>query len=180
MFKQFLLLFVFIFTLNAYGDEIGLRFNSAFPVDNTSLWAFPPSGSASNDYINGKMINLVYEHDITKNFFVEGALGYRSYNDLYDYSSMDYEISPGLKVQAGPIILRISEGFASMPSNKYNPITQSGYQTWDLVTHLGIGLKDPKTGIGIYLDHAHYSNGQQYNNPSLDYTGFQLSFPVNW
>jgi hypothetical protein len=66
-----------------------------------------------------------------------------------------------------------------MPQNQYDSVTGQGYQQVDFVTHLTIGLRDQKTGIGIYLDRSHYSNGSDTNNPSLNYTGFMIQFPFS-
>lgn len=162
---------------SAHSDEVGLRFNSAIPPDNNSLVQFPSGGESNGGTIDyqGKMINLFYDHDFTQNFYLEGAIGYRSYNDIFEYSSAAFEVSPGFKVTAGYFVFKLSEGVSYMPENTFDPATYDGYQKFDFVTHLTLGLKDPATGWGIYLDRAHYSNGYATNNPSLNYAGFVIS-----
>ena len=92
---------------------------------------------------------------------------------------MLYELSPGFRVTWGALVLKLSEGMAYMPQNSFDPVTYDGYNKWDLVTHISVGLRDPKTGIGIYFDRSHYSNGNELNNPSLNYEGFMLLFPTS-
>jgi hypothetical protein len=169
-----------LITATANADEIGLRLNSIVPSDDTSLVQFPPGGNANNGYINGKMINGFYDWEPYRNFYLEGALGYRSPSDIFQYSTMAYELSPGFRVTAGYFVLRLSEGISWMPGDSFNPNTWEGYNSWNFVTHLSLGLRDPKTGIGIYLDRSHYSNGNADNNPSLDYAGFMLVFPIKF
>lgn len=158
----------------ALADEYGLRLGSAIPGSDNALVEFP-SGSASG--VIGKMVNGIYDWEPNRNFYLEGGLGYRSWSDVFQYSSMAYEVSPGLRITAGYLVLRISEGISYMPENTFNVATQEGFQNWDLVTHITFGLKDPKTGLGIYFDRSHYSNGNSVDNPALNYSGFMLLFP---
>ena len=162
-----------LLSINSYADDLGIRFNSAIPGNDSALLQFPPGGQP-----NGKMISAFYDWNFHPNFYLEGTLGYRSWDDVFEYSSMAYELSPGAKVSWGPLVMKLSEGLSYMPENSYDSVTKQGYQQLDFVTHLTIGLQDPKTHIGIYLDRAHYSNGYSENNPSLNYTGFMISFPL--
>lgn len=176
MIKQFLLLFVTLFSLNAHSEEVGLRLSSAISAKDNSVVQFPSGSSGPNDLeYQGKMINLFYDHDFTQNFYLEGAIGYRSYSDIFEYSSTDFEVSPGFKVTAGYFVLKLSEGISYMPENNFDPATFVGYRKVDFVTHLTLGLKDPSTGWAVYLDRSHYSNGYAENNPSLNYAGFMVS-----
>jgi len=177
MFKYLLVLL--LICTSALADEFGLRLNSVAATTDTALWEFPTGGNGTNGYIEGKIIHAVYDWEPHPNFFLEGGLGYRSWNDVFEYSSMAYEVSPGLRVAWHALVFRLSEGLSYMPENSFNPVTWEGYQQLDFVTHITLGLKDPKTGIGIYLDRSHYSNGSAYNNPSLNYVGFMILFPIN-
>lgn len=158
-------------------DEIGLRLTSRLPTDNNAIFQFPP-GDSGTAY-DGKLIDGFYDYCLTQNFYLEGAMGYRSPSDIFEYSSMAFELSPGVKITAGYFVAKLSEGLSYMPENSFNPVTFQGYNKTDFVTHLTIGLKDPKSGVGLYIDRSHYSNGYSQDNPSLNYTGFILSFGIN-
>lgn len=158
-------------------DEIGFRLTSRLPTDNNAIFQFPPGDSGTG--YDGKMINGFYDYDLSDNFYLEGALGYRSPSDIFEYSSMAVEVSPGVKLTAGYFVAKLSEGFSFMPENSFNPVTFQGYNKVNFVTHLTIGLKDPKTGVGLYIDRSHFSNGYSVDNPSLNYSGFSISFSFN-
>lgn len=177
--KYFMALLILFFSSMCLADDVGYRLNSIVPSDDTAIVQFPPGGTSSNGYISGKTMQFFYDHDFSRNFYLEGALGYRSPSDIFEYSSAMYEISPGVKVEAGPLITKFSIGGSYMPQNQFNPDTWEGYNKTNFVIHFGIGLKDPKTGVAFMLERTHYSNGYSDNNPSLDYAGFTLSIPVN-
>ncbi len=174
MLKTIAILSLYALIQTASADEIGLRVDSLIPQDDNSVIQFPIGG----DGYNGKMINAFYDWEPHQNFFLEGAIGYRSYSDIFEYSSAAYELSPGFRVTWHVLVLKLSEGVSWRPEDSFNPATSVGYQPVDFVTHLTIGLRDPKTGVGIYFDRSHYSNGFATGNPSLNYTGFQFSFPI--
>lgn len=172
-------LIALIWTMPAHADEVGLRLGTLVSPDSNEVVQFPSGDPHGNGYA-GKMIEGVYdwEPDLAPYFYLEGALGYRTNNDLWDYASLSAELSPGIKVEAGPLVIRLSEGLSFQPQNQFDPNTYEGFNKLDLVTHLQVGLKDPKTGVGIYFDRSHYSNGSSTNNPSLNYAGFMLLFPL--
>jgi hypothetical protein len=176
------ILVAFIYTalvVNAcHADELGFRFGSGINPTDSSIVSFPTATGSPGE--GGKMIQLVYDWEPHQNFYLEGAFGYRSPSDILEYSSLAYEVSPGFRVTWGYLVLKLSEGVSYMPENTYNPVTQLGYQQFDFVTHLIIGLKDPKTGVGVYFDRSHYSNGSAVNNPSLNYDGFVILFKAPW
>lgn len=152
-------------------DEIGLRLNSAITPDNSAIVQFPTSSQ-------GKIVEVLYDWEPHSNLYLEGSLGYRAPDDLFGFASTVMELSPGVRIEAGYLVLKLSEGVSYMPQNNFDPVTFNGYQKIDFVTHLTIGLKDPKTGMGLYFDRAHYSNGSDSNNPSLNYTGFMFQFKL--
>jgi hypothetical protein len=159
----------------ARADELGFRLSSAISANDNNIVGFPTGGLGSPAEYQGKLQHFFYDHDLTQNFFIEAAVGDRSYSDIFQYSSVDYELSPGFRIQAGPVVLRLSEGVSYMPENSFNSQTYQGYQQVDFVTHLTLGLVDNKTGWGIYFDRSHYSNGNSVDNPSLNYQGFVIS-----
>ena len=174
------LILLFLFLSIAHADEFGLRLGSAISPQDTSIVSFPSGGgNGGTGTYDGKAFVGVYDWEPHDNFYLEGALGYRSPSDIFEYSSMLYELSPGFRVTWGALVLKLSEGMAYMPQNSFDPVTYDGYNKWDLVTHISVGLRDPKTGIGIYFDRSHYSNGNELNNPSLNYEGFMLLFPTS-
>jgi hypothetical protein len=161
-------------SFTAQADELGLRVNSLLPNSDSSIVAFPPSING----VDGKQIHLFYDHDLTRNFYIEGAIGYMSPSDVFQYQSMSYELSPGVKVQDGPFVMKLSAGASYMPSNSFVPTSYTGTNAFNFVIHLTFGLKDPKTGIFVGLDRVHYSNGEDTNNPALNYSGFIISIPI--
>jgi hypothetical protein len=167
-------LLTLIVSFSAQADELGLRVNSLLPNSDSSIVAFPPSING----VDGKQIHLIYDHDLTSNFYIEGAVGFMSPSDIFQYQSMSYELSPGVKVQDGPFVMKLSAGASYMPNNVFVPASYTGTNAFNFVIHLTFGLKDPKTGIFVGLDRVHYSNGENTNNPALDYAGFILSFPI--
>lgn len=158
----------------SFADDFGLRVNSRLPDSDSSIIAFPPSQNG----VEGKQIHLIYDHDLTENFYIEGALGFMSPSDIFQYSGMSYELSPGVQVHQGAFVMKLSAGASFMPANSFNTTNYSGYNSLNFVIHLTFGLKDPKTGIFIGLDRVHYSNGMDQNNPALNYSGFIITFPV--
>jgi hypothetical protein len=173
--KTLLLLLALTIAQVTKADEVGFRFDSAIPVSNNSFLQFPAGDPTGHDLnYEGKMIQVFYDKNFTKNFYLEAAGGYRSPHDIDTFSSLAFELSPGLRVNWGPLVVKLSEGVSYMPQDSFDPVTWQGYNTFNLVTHLTLGLQDPKTGVGIYLDRSHFSNGKNENNPSLNYTGFQI------
>jgi hypothetical protein len=162
---------VFMTSQVGYADDFGLRVNSLLPNYNSQIVAFPPSEAG----VDGKMIHLIYDHDLSRNFYIEGALGYMSPSDIFQYQSMSYEISPGVKVQQGAFVMKLSAGASYMPSNS---LMVTGTNPLNFVIHLTFGLKDPKSGVFVGLDRCHYSNGEAANNPALNYAGFVLTVPI--
>lgn len=175
--KKLILLCLLILANVAHADEMGLRLTSRLPTDNNGIIQFPPGDSGTG--YDGKMINGFYDYDLSDNFYLEGALGYRSPSDIFEYSTLALEAAPGVKVTAGYFVVKLSEGLSYMPQNNFNPATFQGYNKMNFVTHLTIGLKDPLSGIGVYIDRSHFSNGYSQDNPSLNYTGFVVSFSFN-
>ncbi len=168
------LILVFMTSNVGHTDDIGLRVNSLLPNSDSSIVAFPPSING----VDGKQIHLIYDHDITNNFYLEGAVGYMSPSDIFQYQSLSFELSPGAKVQYGAFVMKLSVGASFMPSNSFNSAAYTGTNPLNFVIHLTFGLKDPKSGVFIGLDRVHYSNGEDTNNPALNYSGFVLTVPI--
>jgi hypothetical protein len=174
------LLLLLLLPALASADSIGYRLNSAIQASDTALVEFPGGGAGPGEGVNGKTMHVFYDRDITTNFYIEGALGYLSPNDIFEYSSMMYEISPGVQTSAGPVSFRLSIGGVYMPENNFNPATFEGYRQLDFAIHFGVGITDPHTGVRFTLERTHYSNGFANNNPSLNFAGFTLSVPVKF
>lgn len=145
---------------------LGIRFNSRVDSTNTGIIQFPPGDTS------GMLNELIVNKLLTDNFYLEGGLGYRSYSDVFQYSSYVVEASPGVQVCWGALLLKFSEGVDIMPQNSFD-----GYKTFDFVTHLSLGLKDNRTGVSFSIERTHYSDGEVEDNPSLNYTGFVFMFP---
>lgn len=168
---SFLLL---IASFSCHADDFGLRINSLLPNDNSQVVAFPPSING----VDGKQIQLIYSHDFSRNFYIEGAVGYMSTSDIFEFNSASFEFGPGVKEQWGPFTMKLMVGASYVPGNKFDPITWKGYNPINFGIHLTFGLTDPKTGVFFGLDRVHYSDGFAENNPALNYSGFIITIPI--
>ena len=171
---KYLLIIILLISSVVMADDLGFRVNSRLPDSNSSIIAFPPSING----VEGKQVNLFYDHYLNNNFYLEGSFGYQSVDNVFNYSGLAYELSPGVRINAGGFEVKFSEGVSYIPSNKFNPQTYQGYNPLNFVTHLTIGLRDPKTNIFFGLDRSHYSDGFPLNNPAQNFSGFVIIFPI--
>lgn len=143
--------------------EIGFRYNNA--ISTNGLFDLAPNSS-------GKLLELKYDlsplgHSTTlaKHFYAEVAGGQYFPSDfLSGNQSFVGEVSPGLQVQAGAVVAKVSQGIAYMPNAGHlNPV--------EFATHLSLGITDNTTGLGIALERTHFSSG---NASGLDFTGLTI------
>lgn len=142
----------------AKADDIGLRYNNY--VDSSGLFNFQPAGQ--------KLLEAKYDWDATKWFYVEGATGEYFANDFNQATSLVAEISPGVKVQAGPVVFKVSQGMVCLP-------WVVGQSTIQFITHISLAIEQSDTGVSLGLERTHISNGDSSSTSGLNFTGIVLS-----
>lgn len=139
-------------------QEVGLRYNNT--ISTNGLFDWSPNTS-------GKILELKYDlspwgHSCTvaKNFYTEVAVGNYYPTDFLSGAAQHVaEASPGVQVQAGPVLAKLSQGISTMPNAEF-------------VTHLSLNLVD-KSGITMGLERTHFSSG---SSSGLDFTGLNIGF----
>lgn len=163
---SFICIVILFVTTHAHADsqimqEIGFRYNNI--ATSNGLFDWSPESS-------GKLIELKYSispwghsDSLAKHFYMEVAGGQYYANDFLDsHASTIIEASPGLQVQAGPVVVKVSQGVSNLPI---------GNQSMQYVTHLGVNLLDSMSGMSIGLERTHFSSG---NALGLDFTGINV------
>ena len=139
-------------------QEVGLRYNNT--ISTNGLFDWSPNAA-------GKLLELKYDLSpwghatgVTKNFYTEVAVGNYYPTDFLNGAAQHVaEASPGVQVQAGPVLAKLSQGISTMPNAEF-------------VTHLSLNVVD-KSGITMGLERTHFSSG---SSSGLDFTGLNIGF----
>ena len=144
-------------------DEVGIRYNNT--ITTNGLFDLSP------DY-QGKLLEVKYDltpwslsNELSKNVYFEGAIGgYFNHDFLNSNISPVIEFSPGLQIQSGPVVAKISQGIALMPG--------IGIHTFEYTTHISLGLVDQASGLSLGIERTHYSPG--ITGGTMDFTGLVI------
>lgn len=142
----------------AHADDLGLRYNN-YVNPYAGLFDFVPQGQ--------KLLEAKYDWEPYRFFYLESAAGEFFQQDFNSGTSLVSEVSPGVRVQAGPVIVKLSQGLI------YMPFVQ-GESSVQFITHFGLSLEDPVSKVSIGLERTHISNGNSSSNAAMDFTGLTI------